>query len=153
MPGTTLVNLPDGSDGEGSACNAGDPSLIPKSRRSPGEGIDYPLQYSWASLVVQMVKSPPAMQETQVRPLDREDPWRKKEQPTPVFLLGNSHGQRSLVGYSPWGSKRVGYNLVAKQQNTLIKRRRNSHLKYICTKFLKHKIKRKKNPAVIYFLS
>ena len=105
MPGTTLVNLPDGSDGEGSACNAGDPSLIPKSRRSPGEGIDYPLQYSWASLVVQMVKSPPAMQETQVRPLDREDPWRKKEQPTPVFLLGKPCGQRSLVGYSPRGLK------------------------------------------------
>ena len=77
MPGTTLVNLPDGSDGEGSACNAGDPSLIPKSRRSPGEGIDYPLQYSWASLVVQLVQNPPAMQESWVQSLGWEDPLEK----------------------------------------------------------------------------
>ena len=39
------------------ACNAGDPGLIPGSGRSPGEGIDYPLQYSWASLVAQLVKT------------------------------------------------------------------------------------------------
>ena len=45
------------------------------------------------------------MQETQVRSLGREDPWRRKWQPTPAFLLGKSHGQRSLVGYSPWGHK------------------------------------------------
>ena len=44
--------------------NAGDPNSIPRSRRSPGEGIGYPLQYSWASLVAQMVKNPPAMWET-----------------------------------------------------------------------------------------
>ena len=43
------------------------------------------------------------------------DPWRRKQQPTPVFLPGKSHGQRSLVGYSPWGRKRVGYNLVTQQ--------------------------------------
>ena len=47
-----------------STCNAGDPGLIPGSERSPGEGIGYPLQYSWASLVAQMVKNQPAMQET-----------------------------------------------------------------------------------------
>ena len=41
--------------------NAGDPSSIPGSGRSPGEGIGYPLQYSWASLVAQTVKNPPAM--------------------------------------------------------------------------------------------
>jgi len=49
-----------------STCNAGDPGLIPGSGRSPGEGIGYPLQYSWASLVAQMVKNLPAMQETWV---------------------------------------------------------------------------------------
>ena len=54
------------SAGKESVCNAGDPSLIPGSGRSPGEGIGYPLQYSWASLVAQMVKNPPAMQETWV---------------------------------------------------------------------------------------
>ena len=43
-------------------------------------------------------------------------PWRRKQQPTPVFLPGKSHGQRSLVGNSPWGLKRVGYNLVTKKQ-------------------------------------
>ena len=48
--------------------------LIPESERSPGEGVGYPLQYSWASLVVQMVKNPPAMQETWARSLGWEDP-------------------------------------------------------------------------------
>ena len=48
--------------------------LIPESERSPGEGAGYPLQYSWASLVVQMVKNPPAMQETWARSLGWEDP-------------------------------------------------------------------------------
>ena len=43
-------------------------------------------------------------------------PWRRKWQPTPVFLPGKSHGQRSLAGYNPWGHKRVGHNLVTKQQ-------------------------------------
>ena len=43
-------------------------------------------------------------------------PWRRKWQPTPEFLPGKSHGQRSLVGYSPWGLKRVGHDLVTKQQ-------------------------------------
>ena len=54
----------ESSVGKESACNAGDPSSIPGSGRSTGEGIGYPLQYSWASLVAQMVKNPPAMQET-----------------------------------------------------------------------------------------
>ena len=57
---------PDCSVGKESTCNAGDPSLIPGSGRSLGEGIGYPLQYSWASLVAQLVKNPPAMQETLV---------------------------------------------------------------------------------------
>ena len=51
------------SAGEQSACNAGDPASIPGSGRS-AEGISYPLQYSWASLVAQLVKNPPAMRET-----------------------------------------------------------------------------------------
>ena len=42
-------------------------------------------------------------------------PWRRKWQPPPVFLPGKSHGQRSLVGYSPWGCKRVGHDLATKQ--------------------------------------
>ena len=49
-----------------SACDAGNPGLIPGSGRSPGEGIGYPLQYSWASLVAQLVKNLPAMLEAWV---------------------------------------------------------------------------------------
>ena len=46
-----LLGFPDSSVGKASACNAGDPGLIPGSEKSGGEGIGYPLQYSWASLV------------------------------------------------------------------------------------------------------
>ena len=60
-----------------STCNAGDPCLIPVSGRSAGEGIGYPLQYSWASLVAQLVKNLPAMWETWVQSLDWEDPLEK----------------------------------------------------------------------------
>ena len=58
-----------GSAGKESACNVGEPGSIPGSGRSPGEGIGYPLQYSWASLVAQTVKNLPAMWETLVRSL------------------------------------------------------------------------------------
>ena len=58
------MGFPGSSAGKESACNVGDPSLIPRSGRSPGEELGYPLQYSWASLVAQMVKNPPAMWET-----------------------------------------------------------------------------------------
>ena len=63
--------------GKESACNAGDPGSIPGLGTSPGEGIGYPLQYSWASLVAQLVKNPPAMWETWVRYLGWEDPLEK----------------------------------------------------------------------------
>ena len=61
--------FPGSSDSKESPCNAGNPSLIPGSGRSPEEGKGYPLQYSWASLVAQLVKNLPAMQETWVRSL------------------------------------------------------------------------------------
>ena len=51
-----LLPFPDSSVGKESTCNAGDPGLIPWLERSSGEGIGYPLQYSWASLVAQLVK-------------------------------------------------------------------------------------------------
>ena len=65
------------SVGKESPCNAGDPSLIPGLGRSAGEEIGYPLRYSWASLVAQLVKNSPAMQETWVRSLGWEDPLEK----------------------------------------------------------------------------
>ena len=60
------MGFPGSSAGKESACNAGDPCLIPGLRRSLGEGIGHPFQYSWASLVAQMVKNWPTMQETRV---------------------------------------------------------------------------------------
>ena len=58
-------------------CNASDHGSIPGSGRSPGKGIDCPLQYSWASLVAQLVKNLSAMQETWVQSLGGEDPLEK----------------------------------------------------------------------------
>ena len=66
------MGFPSSSVGKKSACNAGDPGLIPGSGRS-AEGIGYPLQYSWAFLVAQLVKNPPAMRETRVQSLGWED--------------------------------------------------------------------------------
>ena len=57
------------------------------------------------SFIAQLVKNLPAMQETQVQSLGQEIPWKRRWQPTPVFLSGEPHGQRSLVGCSPWGHK------------------------------------------------
>ena len=56
------------------------------------------------------------MQATQVRSLGQEELLEKEWQPTPVFLPGESRGQRSLAGYGPWGHKRVGHYLATKQQ-------------------------------------
>ena len=65
------------SVGKESTCDAGDPGSTPGSGRSPGEGTGYPLQYSWASLVTQLVKNLPAMWETWVWSLGWEDPLEK----------------------------------------------------------------------------
>ena len=59
--------------------------------------------WSRTSLVAQMIKRLPAMQETRIQSLDWEDPLEKKWPPTPVFLPGESHGWRSLVGYTVQG--------------------------------------------------
>ena len=64
MPPSHFTGFPDSSVGKESARNAGDPSLIPGSGRSAGERIGCPLQYFWTSLVTQLVRNPPAMQET-----------------------------------------------------------------------------------------
>ena len=75
-----------------STCNAGDPGLIPGSGRSAGEGIGYPLQYSSASLVAQLVKNLAAMSETWVRSLGWEDPLEK----------GKATHSRILAWRIPW---------------------------------------------------
>jgi len=71
------LGFPDSSVGKESACNAGDSSSIPRLGRSAGEGIGYPLQYSWACLVAQLVKHLPIMRETRVRSLGWDDPLEK----------------------------------------------------------------------------
>ena len=85
-----------------SACNAEDPSSIPRSGRSTREGIGYSLQYSWASLVAQLVKNPPTMQGTWVEKI----PWRRNSLTTPV-LLGfscGSAGKESTCNVGDLGS-------------------------------------------------
>ena len=96
----TLSNLgfPDSSAGKESVCNEGDPGLIPGLGRSSGEGIGYPLQYSWVSPVAQLVKNQPAMQEASVQSLGWEDPLEKGK--PPVLWPEEFHGL-----YSPCGRK------------------------------------------------
>ena len=86
----------DSSVGKESTCNAGDTGLIPGSGRSAGEEIGYPFQYSWASLVAQTVKNPPAMWEI---------PWRRAWQPTPVFLPGELPWTEEPSGLQSTGSQ------------------------------------------------
>ena len=71
------TGFPDSSVGKESSCNAGDPGSIPGSGRSSGEGIGYPLQYSWASFLTQLLKNPPAIQETWVQSLGWEESLEK----------------------------------------------------------------------------
>ena len=92
------TSFPDSSVGKESNCNVGDASLTPGSGRPPGEGIGYPFQYSWASLVAQLVKNLPEMQETWVGKI----PWRRERLLSPVFWPGEFHGP-----YSPWGCKEL----------------------------------------------
>ena len=74
---SVFKQFPDSSVGKESACNAGDPGLIPGLGRSAREGIGYPLHYFGAYLVAQLVKNPPAMQETWFQPLGLEDSLEK----------------------------------------------------------------------------
>ena len=104
------MGFPGSSAGKKSACNAGDPGSIPGSGRFPGEGLGYPLQYSWASLVAQMVKNLSAMWEAWIRSLGRKDLLEKE-------MVTHS---RILAWRIPWteepgrlqsvGSQGVGHN-------------------------------------------
>ena len=94
--------FPGSSASKESACSVGDSGSTPGSGRSAGEGMGYPLQYSLASLVAQLVKNPPAMQRTWVGSLGWEDPLEKIKA---THLPGKSHGQRSMAGHGPWNRK------------------------------------------------
>ena len=125
--------FPGSSDGKESAWNSGDAGLTPGLRRSTGEGNGNPLQYSclenpmdgeaWLATVHGVIKSWTWLSDftftlwwlrqsricLQCRrcsfdPWVEKIPWRRGWLPTPGFLPGGFHGQRSLLGYSPWGS-------------------------------------------------
>ena len=104
------VCFPGGSAGKASACNAGNSGSIPGSGRSSGEEIGYPLQYSWASLVAQTIKNPPAMREAWVLSLGWEDPWRRAWQPAPVSLPGESPWTEEPGEPQSMGLQRIGHD-------------------------------------------
>ena len=111
-----LLGFPCGSAGKESACNVGDLDLIPGLGRSPEEGKGYPLQYSRASLVVQLVKNLPAMRETWVwsQVWVGKIRWRRAWQPTLVFLPGESPWTEVPGRLQPMGSQSVGHNWAPK---------------------------------------
>ena len=96
----------DNSAGKESASNAGAPGLIHGSGRSPGEGIGYPLQYSWASLVTQTVKNPRALWESWVPSLGWEDSLEEGMATHSSILAWRIHMDR--------GAWRVTVHMVAK---------------------------------------
>ena len=97
--------FPDSSVGKESACNAGEPGLIPGLGRSTREGIGYPLQYSQASLVAQLVKNLPTMQESWVLFLGWEDPLEEGMATHPSILA-----QKIPWTVQSMGSQRVGHD-------------------------------------------
>ena len=131
------MGFPGSSAGKESACNAGDPGSIPGWERSPGEGLGYPLQYSWASLVAQTVKNPPAMWETWVWSLGWEDGLEK----------GTYIYSSVLVWKLPWteepgrlqsiGLQKVGHDWVTFTYNWYTKKKKkiphfSAHFPELC---------------------
>ena len=88
------------SAGKESACIAGDPGSIPGSGRSTGEGIGYPLQYSWASLWLSWQRIHLQCERPRFSLWVGKIPWRRERLPTPAFWPGEFHGL-----YSPWDGK------------------------------------------------
>ena len=101
------MGFPGGSYGKASACNTGDLGSVPGLGRSPREGIGYPPWYSWSSLVAQMVKNPPAMQETWVQSLDWEDPPEKGMATHSSILAWRIPWTEEPGGLQSMGSQRV----------------------------------------------
>ena len=98
LPTPVFLGFPCGSAGKESTCYTGDLGSIPGLGRSAGEGIGYPLQYSWASLVAQLVKNPPAKSETWVQSLGLDDP----------LVKGKATHSNILAWSIPWTAKSWG---------------------------------------------
>ena len=98
------------SAGKESICNAGDSSSISELGRSAGKGLVYPLQYSWASLMAQMVKNPPPMQETWVPSLSWEDPLEKGKATYSSILAWRIPWAKEPAWLQSMGSQRVRHH-------------------------------------------
>ena len=104
------MGFPGSSVGKESTLNVGEPGSIPGSGSSPGEGIGYPLQYSWASLVAQTVKNLPAMWETWVQSLGWEDPLEEGMATHSSILPWRIPWTEEPGGLQSMGSQRVGHD-------------------------------------------
>ena len=109
------VGFPGGSLGENLPGNAGDIGLIPGSGRSPEEGIGNPFQYSWTPWWQSWSRIHLQCGRPGFDPWVGKILWRGERLPTLVFWPGEFHGQRNLMGYSPWSCKRVRHDLATKQ--------------------------------------
>ena len=116
-----LLGFPGSSAGKAGkfACRVGDPSSIPGLGRSPGEGMGYPFQYSWASLVAQS-ENLPAVQETWVRSLGWEDPLEEGMAAHSSILAWRTPWTEEPDGLQPMGSQRVRHDQATRQQHLLM---------------------------------
>ena len=114
---SSIYSNPDHSVGKEPTCNAGDPGLIPGLGRSTGEGIGYPLQYSWAFLMAQLIQNPPAMWETWVWSLGWEDPLEKGKATHSSILAWRIPW--TLWTLCPWGCKELDTHGAAKSWTQL----------------------------------
>ena len=105
----------DLSGKESTICSAGGPSWIPGSGRFPEERIGSPLPYSWASLVAQLVKNPPAMRDTWVRSLGWEDTLEKGQATHCSILAWRTPWTEELDRLQSIRLQRVGHNWASKQ--------------------------------------
>ena len=111
-----IRGFPGNSAGKESTCNAGNPSSTPGLGRSAGEGIVYPFQYSWASLVAQTVKNPLAMWETRVQSLGWEDLLEKGMATHSSILAWRIPWTEKPGGLQSLGSQRVGHDSETLEQ-------------------------------------
>ena len=112
LKGVRAARASTGSAGARAGSSWFRPGLHSIWDKSVKMGMMPPTLLGGTSQVALVIKNLPAMEEMQglgFNPWVRQIPWRRAGQPTPVFLLGESRGQRSLVGYSPWGH-RVGHD-------------------------------------------
>ena len=105
-----LMGFPGSSAGKESTYKSGDSGVIPGLERSPGEGISYPLQFSWASLVAQLKRNPPAMCETWVQSLGWEDPLEKEMATHSSILAWRIPWTEEPGGLQSTGLQRVGHD-------------------------------------------